>query len=523
MIINFFCNLIENNTYDVSILTKIILSPPNDIKVYDYQHTTIRNSDVSIYLDYINPIALYNSKVNILISNVHKKLSTIDSYLHLIHYIFCKTDDTEEYFYEIIQNIDVKPKIKNIGWTSFDKYKTTTSNSKIFYTTLNNNNYEKVKNIADSWLSTLPKLQIYCYLSKNDVRVLDLVTISNIDLYMGENPNGTIYIHTETDDYPYILFESSSMGHIVIAPNLKPYNNWDLSIFYNNDDLNNKVQKIYDLDNIEFKKKSDNSRAFFLKYQKSFLNNFEKTLIKIFEKHFSTDELNENKILDIETPLVSIITLTYNREHLFKIPLYIQSKLTYKNIEWIIVDDSLNSNIQTLLKKNTHYIKLEERHTIGAKRNIGVEKATGQYIMFMDDDDFYPPNVIENRLKTIGRYECSYCSSIACYDIYRKNSFINCPNIFETYYNRVSEATLFFKKQFWYKKRFIEDGSLGEGREFIKGRYQQCIELDWKGCIISLIHGSNVSQKKQPLQDPNGCHFLNDEWGMTEEFLNIIN
>ena len=141
----------------------------------------------------------------------------------------------------------------------------------------------------------------------------------------------------------------------------------------------------------------------------------------------------------------------------------------------------------------------------------------------MDDDDFYPPNVIENRLKTIDRYDCSYCSSIACYDIYRKNSFMNGPNIFEAYYNRVSEATLFFKKQFWYKKRFIEDGSLGEGREFIKGRYQQCIELDWKGCIISLIHGSNVSQKKQPLQDPNGCHFLNDEWGMTEEFLNIIN
>ena len=64
MIINFFCNLIENNTYDVNILTKIILSPPNDIKVYDYQHTTVRLSDVSIYLDYINPIALYNSKIN---------------------------------------------------------------------------------------------------------------------------------------------------------------------------------------------------------------------------------------------------------------------------------------------------------------------------------------------------------------------------------------------------------------------------------------------------------------------------
>ena len=528
MIINFFCNLIENNTYDVNILTKIILSPPNDIKVYDYQHTTVRLSDVSIYLDYINPIALYNSKINILISNNHKRLKNINSYMHLIHYVFCKTNDTEEYFHEIIQMNSIKSKIKNIGWSSFDRYKTPISNNKIFYTIVNNNNYENVSKIADSWLSTIPKLQIYCYLNKNDSRVLDLVTMPNVDLYLGEQPYGTIYIHADSDDYPINLLEASSMGHLIIAPNKKPYNDWDLTIFYDNS--NDKVEKIFNLDNIEFMKKSENSRDFFLKNQKLFLNNFEKTLIKIFEKHFSNESISDNNSSKVENsvsinPLISIITLTYNREHLFKIQLYIQSKLTYTNIEWIIVDDSANNTIELLVKnyKNTHYIKLEERHTIGAKRNIGVEKSKGDYILFMDDDDFYPANVIENRLKTIGNYNCSYCSVIPCYDIYRKNSFINCPNIFDAYYNRISEATLFFKKQFWFKRRFTEDSSLGEGIEFIKGRYQECIEVDWMGCIISLIHGSNVSQKKQPSQEPNGCHFINDEFGMSEEFLNIIN
>ena len=52
---------------------------------------------------------------------------------------------------------------------------------------------------------------------------------------MGEHPNGTIYIHAETDDYPYILFESSSMGHLVIAPNIKPYNNSELNDLKNNE------------------------------------------------------------------------------------------------------------------------------------------------------------------------------------------------------------------------------------------------------------------------------------------------
>ena len=526
MIINFFCNLIENNTYDVTILSKIIISPPNDIKVYDYQHTTVRNSDVAIHIDYVNPIALYNSKINILISNNHNRLKNINAYLHLIHYVFCKTNDTEEYFYEITQKSDIKPKIKNIGWSSFDRYKTVISNNKIFYTIINNNNYENVKIIADSWLSSTPKLQIYCFLNKNDSRVLDLVTIPNVDLYLGEQPNGTIYIHGDSSDYPVILLEASSLGHLIIAPNKKPYNDWDLTAFY--DILDVQVEKILNLDSKEFKKKSDSSRDFFLKNQKLFLKHFEKTLIQIFEKHFSNNALIPDKLnhpLENPNPFISIITLTYNREHLFKIQLYIQSKLTYKNIEWIIVDDSINNNIKSLIKnyKNTHYIKLDDRHTIGAKRNIGVQESKGDYILFMDDDDFYPANVIENRLKTIGKYSCSYCSAIACYDIYRKNSFINCPNIFDAYYNRVSEATLFFKKQFWVKRRFTEDGRLGEGIEFIKGRYQECIEVDWIGCIISLIHGSNVSQKKQPTQEPNGCHFINDDYGLTEEFLNIIN
>ena len=524
MIINFFCNLIENNTYDVNILSKIILSPPNDIKVYDYQHSTIRMSDVSIYLDYINPIALHNAKINILITDNHHRLKNINSYLHLIHYVFCKTDDTEDYFYEIIQNISIKPKIKNIGWSSFDRFKSNPPNKKIFYTIVNNSNYETIKNIADSWLSSIPKLQIYCYLNKNDTRVLDLVTIPNVDLYLVEQAEGTIYVHSISSEYPIHLLEALSKGHLVMAPNKKPYNDWDLILYQN--DLNNKVINICNLDEKEFIEKSNKSRDFFLKNQKVFMNNFQKTLIKIFEKHFSNNTIVPDKNIEqIKDPLISIITLTYNREHLFKIQLYVQSKLTYKNIEWIIVDDSINNNVEALIKnhKNTYYIKLDTRHTIGAKRNIGIEKAKGDYILFMDDDDYYPANVIENRLKTIKNYECSYCSIIPCYDIYRKNSFINCPNIYDNYYNRISEATLFFKKKFWFKRRFTEEGNLGEGIEFIKGRYEECIEIDWIGCIISLIHGNNVSRKKQPLQEPNGCHFLNDEYGLTEEFLNIIN
>ena len=80
-------------------------------------------------------------------------------------------------------------------------------------------------------------------------------------------------------------------------------------------------------------------------------------------------------------------------------------------------------------------------------------------IVCMDDDDFYPANVIERRLATIGNAECSYASTIACYNLFKRVSFINSPNVYDLPHKRVSEATLFFKRSFWDERGFGVDMS----------------------------------------------------------------
>ena len=131
-------------------------------------------------------------------------------------------------------------------------------------------------------------------------------------------------------------------------------------------------------------------------------------------------------------------------------------------------------------------------------------------------------------MKRYPHLNCSFASSIACYDIYRKYSFINTPSIFDPPHKRVSEATLFFKRSFWEDRKFPNNINIGEGEGFIEGRYVECLEVDWRGSIISLLHTSNISGKRtlgnnyQSQDEPNGNHFMNDEWGMNEEFAKLL-
>ena len=78
-------------------------------------------------------------------------------------------------------------------------------------------------------------------------------------------------------------------------------------------------------------------------------------------------------------------------------------------MEWIIIDDSDN-NIELLPKRlqnnpNIKHIKLDERTSIGQKRNIAVENCSNEFIICMDDDDYYPPNSIRERVGAMIKYK----------------------------------------------------------------------------------------------------------------------
>lgn len=109
-------------------------------------------------------------------------------------------------------------------------------------------------------------------------------------------------------------------------------------------------------------------------------------------------------------PLVSIIIATYRRESSLERALFSLLNQTYKYIELIVVDDNAeqvwNKKVEKIIEKlkqktncSIKYIKNKDNQGSAKTRNIGIRRAKGDYITFLDDDDMYLPNKVKNQLE----------------------------------------------------------------------------------------------------------------------------
>lgn len=97
--------------------------------------------------------------------------------------------------------------------------------------------------------------------------------------------------------------------------------------------------------------------------------------------------------------LVSIIIPVYNVEKYIENCLKSIIKQTYKNLEIILIDDGSNDCSVKIIEKyiGDKRIKLikQKNKGVSAARNIGIKKAKGKYLMFVDSDDWLDLNCIE--------------------------------------------------------------------------------------------------------------------------------
>ncbi|GHU03355.1 glycosyl transferase [Spirochaetia bacterium] len=100
--------------------------------------------------------------------------------------------------------------------------------------------------------------------------------------------------------------------------------------------------------------------------------------------------------------LVSIITPNYNCEQFISQAIDSVLSQTYQNWEMIIVDDcSIDNSIEVIscyLKKDSRIQLLKTRVCSGSPaepRNIGIQKARGRYIAFLDSDDIWLPDKLK--------------------------------------------------------------------------------------------------------------------------------
>jgi len=120
-------------------------------------------------------------------------------------------------------------------------------------------------------------------------------------------------------------------------------------------------------------------------------------------------------------PFVSICTPTYNRRPF--IP-YLKKCILKQDyplscIEWIIIDDGVDK-IKDLIDDLSFvvYLPYNEVISLGKKRNIMNEKSKGEFIIYLDDDDYYPPDRISHGVEKLQQnpsYLIAGSSEMHCY------------------------------------------------------------------------------------------------------------
>ena len=121
---------------------------------------------------------------------------------------------------------------------------------------------------------------------------------------------------------------------------------------------------------------------------------------------------------------ISIIVPIYNTEQYLERCLKSLINQDYKNIEIILVNDGSDDNslaICNKYKKNDdRIIVIDKQHTgVSDTRNIGIKRATGDYIGFVDSDDYIDKNMFKKLINGAEKYKCeiSMCDLIEKYNI----------------------------------------------------------------------------------------------------------
>lgn len=117
-------------------------------------------------------------------------------------------------------------------------------------------------------------------------------------------------------------------------------------------------------------------------------------------------------------PLVSVITVTYNRGKLLGRCMKSVLEQTYRNIEYIVIDGGSDDETDAVVASfqndsRLRYVKLNENRKVFQNYNYGASLANGELLAYLDSDDEYLPNKIEKQVNQImllpNDYGMVYC------------------------------------------------------------------------------------------------------------------
>ena len=189
---------------------------------------------------------------------------------------------------------------------------------------------------------------------------------------------------------------------------------------------------------------------------------------------------------------VSVVLPIYNVEKY--LPKCLESIInqTLKDIEIICVNDCSPDNSENIIKeyaKKDNRIKLinnENNIGVGLSRNIGADSSNGEYISFIDSDDFIESNYLESLYSTAKKYDAEYISFIDSDDFIESNYLESLYSTAKKY-----DADIVFTNNMY---------TVNESKGYIKPYYHNRLEKwkkDFKDKCFEGISNFNVSTNEK--------------------------
>lgn len=125
----------------------------------------------------------------------------------------------------------------------------------------------------------------------------------------------------------------------------------------------------------------------------------------------------KKKVLDVaDLPLVSIVTAVHNAESFFAETIKTVCEQSYRNWEWIIVDDKSDDNTVAIINetlkqtgdKRIRLIKLDRNGGAAKARNAGIKAARGRFLAFLDADDLWAHDKLARQVDFMRENGCAF-------------------------------------------------------------------------------------------------------------------
>ena len=174
-------------------------------------------------------------------------------------------------------------------------------------------------------------------------------------------------------------------------------------------------------------------------------------------------------------------------------------------IEWLIIDDGTDQ-IGDLVAHipQIKYFAYSKKMALGEKRNLLHNKAMGDILIYIDDDDYYPPQRISHAVEMLEKNPQILCAGSSVMHIYFKH--LQKMYEFGPYgTNHATAATFAIRRKLLKRnKNFYDHGAaVAEEKKFLRNFTEPVVQLDVKKTILVFSHEHNSFDKRRLLDNMN--------------------